>query len=64
MQNFCFFFLAISSQFFILHLTRVTSLLTSISLHPGHLFFSLKYAIQMPQFIPQGAMADSVIDKS
>ena len=42
-------------QFLILHRTRVTGLSVSVSLQPGHLFFFLKYAIQTPQFIPQGA---------
>lgn len=43
-------------QFFILHLTRVMGLFKSAPLQPGHLFLSLRYAWQIPQFIPHGAM--------
>ena len=54
-QNFALPFRKIA-QFLILHRTRVTGLSVSVPLQPGHLFFSLTYAIQMPQFIPQGAI--------
>jgi len=30
----------------------------SAALQPGHLFFSLKYAVQIAQFIPQGAISE------
>jgi hypothetical protein len=43
-------------QVLILHLIRVTGLLESSPLQPGHLFLSLRYAMQIPQFIPHGAM--------
>lgn len=45
-----------NGQFFILHFMRVMGLFVSFTLQPGHLFFSLKYAMQIPQFIPQGAI--------
>jgi len=34
------------------------ALSVSALLHPGHLFCSLKYAMQMPQFMPQGATSE------
>jgi len=43
-------------QFLILHLTTETALFMSSSLQPGHLFLSLRYAMQIPQFIPHGAI--------
>jgi len=56
-QNFALVFRK-NSHFLILHRARVTDVSTRICLQPGHVFFSLKYAMQMPQFIPQGAMSE------
>jgi hypothetical protein len=47
-----------TSQLMILHLRTEMALLAPVALQPGHLFFSLKYAMQMPQSIPQGAMSE------
>jgi hypothetical protein len=44
-------------QFLILHLVMLARL-TACALQPGHLFLSLRYAMQIPQFIPQGAIND------
>jgi len=46
------------AQFLILHFQRVTGLLSSGPLQPGHLFLSRRYATQIPQFIPQGAISE------
>ncbi len=43
-------------QFLILHCRQLADLLETWSLQPGHLFLSLKYAEQIPQFIPHGAI--------
>lgn len=53
-QNFASPFLK-NSQILILHCILVTGLFVSSPLQPGHLFFSRRYALQIPQFIPQGA---------
>jgi hypothetical protein len=45
-----------SWQILILQKTRVLGLFLSASLQPWHLFFSRKYAMQIPQCIPQGAI--------
>jgi hypothetical protein len=34
------------------------ALLVSGALQPAQVFFSLRYAMQMPQFIPQGAISE------
>jgi hypothetical protein len=44
-------------HFVIMHLWTDTDLSAENSRHPGHLFFSLRYARQVPQFIPQGAIS-------
>ncbi len=49
------------SQFFILHTTQYFGLLVSFAVHPGHVFFFLRYAWQSAQFIPQGAMDADLI---
>ena len=55
----CFFN---SSQFLILQLRQLNDLLSLLPLQPGQFFFSLRYAIQIPQFIPQGAMSELLMD--
>jgi len=50
------------SQFFILHLSMDTDLPISGALHPRHLFFSRKKAMQTEQFMPQGAMREARVD--
>jgi hypothetical protein len=37
-------------------LATVIGLFILNTLQPGHLFFSLRYAMHIPQFIPQGAI--------
>jgi hypothetical protein len=59
-QNFTLLFL-ICPQFLILHLAILTGISVLRNLHPGHLFFSRKYAEQIPQFIPQGAISEDFI---
>lgn len=51
-------------QVLILHRIRVIGFFVSALLQPGHLFFSLKYAIQIPQFIPQGAIRENLFKDS
>ena len=46
----------LSVQFFILQFKRVLRLSCESILQPSHLLFSRRYAMQMPQFIPQGAI--------
>lgn len=46
------------AQFFMLHLVQLADLLISGPLQPGHLFLSRRYAMQMPQFIPHGAIIE------
>ena len=41
------------SQFLMKHLMHETDLSASPPRHPGHLFLSLRYAMQRLQFIPQ-----------
>lgn len=53
-------FVLITSQFLMMHLIHEADLLVSSPRQPGHLLFSLRYAIQIPQFIPHGAMSSSV----
>jgi hypothetical protein len=48
-------------QFLILHLAQEGDLSVSAPLQPGHLFFCLRYAMQIPQFIPQGAINPDLI---
>jgi len=48
-------------QFFIAHCKTVIFLSLSKALHPGHLSFSRRYAIQIPQFIPQGAIREVAV---
>lgn len=52
-----------TTQFLILHLTRVIGLWGSLILQPGHLFLSRKWARHTPQFIPHGAMRDGDCNK-
>jgi hypothetical protein len=59
LQNFKLFFFN-SLQFLILQFTRLNNLFSSLPLQPGHLFFSLRCALQTPQFIPQGAIYERV----
>jgi hypothetical protein len=47
----------IFSQFLIRQVTRVFGLTLSSPRQPGHAFFSRVYAIQIRQFIPQGAIS-------
>ena len=47
------------AQFLMLHLVQLADLLSSEPLQPGHFFFSRRYAMQMPQFIPHGAISEN-----
>jgi len=55
-QNFQLFSLN-TWQFLIMQRLQLTALFSSLSLQPGHVFLSLRYALQIPQFIPHGAIS-------
>jgi len=43
-------------HFVTVHFLTEIALSEDTILQPGHLFLSLRYAMQVPQFIPQGAI--------
>ena len=45
-----------NSQFLILHAAQWLTLNPDSGLHPQHFFLFLRWAIQVPQFIPHGAI--------
>lgn len=55
-------FAASSSQFLMRQGAQCCGFLVSSPLHPSHRFFSLRQAMQRPQFIPQGAISSAHSD--